>query len=305
MPCFLCQSLKADMPPPLTRTHIVSCPDCGKYQLTLEAGLHLQSQSNRALELAFWVAQQNLFGNEPKITSETISHVLSLGLPSVKKRSELLLGYLISESKGKIRAEINFADRRLQMVSCCTSAQDVVDLCQYLIEQGALERAPFGPQISLIAKGHIIYDEMIGVRVASSQVFVAMWFDSSMNDVYSSGIEPAVLNAGYAPIRIDKTEHDGKIDDRIIAEIRRSSFLIADFTGHRGGVYYEAGFAHGLGRRVIFMCQKDHLDKLHFDIRQYNTIVWDTPDDIVKLLQNRILAIHGAGPLKVDAKPIA
>ena len=99
-------------------------------------------------------------------------------------------------------------------------------------------------------------------------------------------------------------EHDGRIDDQIIAEIRRSAFVIADFTGHRGGVYYEAGFAHGLGRRVIFTCRADDMDKLHFDVRQYNTIVWDSSDQLSKLLQNRILALFGAGPRKPDAKPV-
>src|SRR5271165_6192652 len=81
--------------------------------------------------------------------------------------------------------------------------------------------------------------------------------------------------------RIDRKEHDGKIDDQIIAEIRRSAFVVADFSGHRGGVYYEAGFAHGIGRRVIFTCKQAEIDKLHFDIRQYNTILWTTPNEIV------------------------
>lgn len=48
---------------------------------------------------------------------------------------------------------------------------------------------------------------------------------------------------------IGSKEHSNKIDDEIIGEIRRSAFIVADFTGHRGGVYFEAGFAMGLGYR--------------------------------------------------------
>ena len=88
------------------------------------------------------------------------------------------------------------------------------------------------------------------------------------------------------PVRIDQQEHNNKIDDEIIAEIRRSRFVVADFTqgekGARGGVYYEAGFAQGLGIEVIFTCRKDVLDNndIHFDTRQYNHIGWETPEEL-------------------------
>ena len=60
-------------------------------------------------------------------------------------------------------------------------------------------------------------------------------------------------------------EHSGKIDDRIIAEIRTAGLVVADFTGSRGGVYYEAGFASGLGIPVIWSCREDHLDQLYWN----------------------------------------
>lgn len=145
---------------------------------------------------------------------------------------------------------------------------------------------------------------MIGKQVTSTQAFVAMWFQESMKEAYDLGFARAITDAGYVPLRLDRKDYEGKIDDEIIAEIRRSAFLIADFTEHRGGVYYEAGFAHGLGKRVIFTCRSNDLDKLHFDVRQYNTITWNTPLEIVAPLQNRILALFGAGSLKPDAKPI-
>ncbi len=101
-------------------------------------------------------------------------------------------------------------------------------------------------------------------------------------------------------MRIDQKEHINKIDDEIIAGIKQSRFLVADFThgedGARGGVYYEAGFAHGLGLPVIFTCQKDSVDKLHFDTNHYNHIVWTTPEELREKLKNRILAVIGEGP---------
>jgi hypothetical protein len=72
-------------------------------------------------------------------------------------------------------------------------------------------------------------------------------------------IEAAVTRAGYRPMRIDGHEYIGGIMDEIIARIRESRFVVADLTHNRGGVYYEAGFAFGLGIPVIPTCRNDHL----------------------------------------------
>ena len=91
-------------------------------------------------------------------------------------------------------------------------------------------------------------------------------------------------------MKVDLVEHNGKIDDFIVAQIRRSGLLVADFTGHRGGVYFEAGFAMGLGIPVIWTCRDSDIDELHFDTRQYNHIAWTNPQDLQERLQNRIAA---------------
>jgi hypothetical protein len=134
-------------------------------------------------------------------------------------------------------------------------------------------------------------------RIASVQAFVAMWFDPSMEDIYRRGIEPAIRDSGYSPMRIDQKEHVNKIDDEIIAEIRRSRFLVADFTSlpekPRGGVYFEAGLAFGLNKPVIWTCKQELIGQVHFDTRQFNHITWSTPEEIYAKLRNRIGAVIG------------
>ena len=66
--------------------------------------------------------------------------------------------------------------------------------------------------------------------------------------------------------------------------------MVADFTGQRAGVYYEAGFATGLGRPVIWCCRKDEIDKLHFDTNHKNHIDWETPEELRDRLYRRIRA---------------
>ena len=108
--------------------------------------------------------------------------------------------------------------------------------------------------------------------------------------------------AGFQPFRIDDKHHNHKICDEIVAEIRRSRFLVADFTGHRGGVYYEAGFAAGLGLPVIFTCRKDDLKDLHFDVLgPSHTIDRKDPQDLADRLEARICATIGDGPKRLPA----
>jgi hypothetical protein len=98
------------------------------------------------------------------------------------------------------------------------------------------------------------------------------------------------------PHRVDQREHN----DKIIAQIRKSRFVVADFTGYRGGVYYEVGFAKGLGFEMIWTCRENEIENLHFDIRQYNCIGWsqDELSNFQKRLSNRIESVLGRGNYK-------
>ena len=139
-----------------------------------------------------------------------------------------------------------------------------------------------------------------GQREAISSIgFCAMWFNDEVQPLWAEVIEPSIRASGYEPLRIDTKQHNGKIDDEIMASIRTARFVVADFTGNRGGAYCEAGFAHGLGLPVVFMCRDG--DDLHFDIRQYNCIFWklENLDDARARLKNRILATLGQGPFNV------
>ena len=194
-----------------------------------------------------------------------------------------------------------------------TSLLNHLEECGY-IKQFGFKETRFGKCL-LTVKGYERLEEIKKPNQDSTKVFIAMWFDPSMDEVWEKGIKPAITEAGYQPVRIDQKEHTSKIDDEIIAEIRRSRFVVADFThgkindkslpqkkrGARGGVYYEAGFAHGLGINVIFTCREDQIDDVHFDTRQYYHIRWSKPEELKKALKNRISALYGDGLQKISS----
>ena len=122
----------------------------------------------------------------------------------------------------------------------------------------------------------------------SKKAFVAMWFEPEMEKIYDGFIAKAIKDAGYNPIQIGRKEHNDDINDAIIGEIRNSKFIVADFTGNRGGVYYEAGFAYGLNIPVIYTCKKDQLKNVHFDVNHRNIIDWKNGDDLYNKLLYKI-----------------
>jgi hypothetical protein len=125
----------------------------------------------------------------------------------------------------------------------------------------------------------------------SDKAFVAMWFAPEMDAAWEQGFRPTLDALGYRPMRVDREHHSGKIDDFIVANIRTSGLVVADFTGHRGGVYFEAGFALGLNLPYVFTCHANDIGNAHFDTRQYNHIVWNEPGALGKKLRERIEAV--------------
>ena len=118
-----------------------------------------------------------------------------------------------------------------------------------------------------------------------------MSFDPALDDTYTVGIRPAVEDdCGFRVLRLDRVEHNDNINDRIIADIRASQFMVADFTQHKSGVYFEAGFALGLGQEVVWTCAADDFDHAHFDTRPYNHIVYQSLPILRERLRDRIKA---------------
>ena len=89
--------------------------------------------------------------------------------------------------------------------------------------------------------------------------------------------------------------------DKIVAEIGKSRFVVADLTGRSecgapGGVYYEAGYAHALKKKVIYTVHQDRKNTVHFDVNHLNRIEWKDVPDLRKQLQELILEVFKRGP---------
>ena len=144
------------------------------------------------------------------------------------------------------------------------------------------------------SKGWLHIQELQRTINTSKQAFVAMWFSSETDNAWNS-IHRAISDCGYIPVRIDKKEHNNQIVPEMLYEIKQSAFVIADLTGNRNGVYYEAGYAHALDKEVIVTWKKtdEPKEQPHFDIAQKNMIQWKSEGELYDCLVKRIVATVG------------
>ena len=292
----------------------------GRFLLMVSGAALLRPLTDRQrANLSYWIYHHNLRyrlfdespgrGETPLVLNEDWVEGYRNRTPSSSDRMLTFLRELIrNDDTGQEPLE-----ESLRAAGCCWRDEDLEDLFQHAMELGlirGLGNVDNGYQwVSCLnlarpsLEGRIFVEEQLGEQGRSRQGFVAMWFDPSMDSMYESGIKPAIEAAGYEARRIDRKEFVGGVVDEIMAEIRKSRFVVADFTtspeaGVRGGVYFEAGFAYGLDIPVFLTCHKDCTKAVHFDIDHLNRLEWETPEDLRKRLPNRIEAVLGRGPFR-------
>lgn len=145
----------------------------------------------------------------------------------------------------------------------------------------------WGNGIYLTPEGYERIDVIQRNTSSGRNALVAMEFSDRTKELREA-IRKGITEAGYVAIFIDEVEHNDFITPELLKYIRDSRFVVADLTHLNNGAYFEEGYAMGLGKPVIQLCQKDQ--KLHFDIAQKNTILWNTEDEIPVRLKNRIEA---------------
>jgi len=287
----------------------VDCPACLKYQISLRAANSIQSKYSDSLYILAAIARQRSDeGNPLYLHPGNIETILdSVAVPNGPlEQIDEIVKYIRKETK-YFGADVWIDHRTDYPVAFARNESEFASL---LSEAGAIGyisklRQQQGKYLCNLAReGYQRIDELRRTGRDSNQAFVAMWFDVQMDDAWKEGIKPALEeDTGWKALHMGALEHNEKIDDRMIAEIRRSGLLVADLTGHRQNVYFEAGFAMGLGIPVIYTCREDEAsdEKVQFDTRQYKYISWTEPTDLRQKLRERIEATGLAKTLRENA----
>lgn len=296
--CPICSStLKSPSEGSSHKDHI-DCPRCGEFEISDIARTSLEGQLNQLQTVngSGWIRQYP----GTLIMTPHIEMLKKIPTPNVAEKAHRLLLFLSKSFPiAGQQLKFNWSNPSLLSITWTHNLGEFTYLFKdYLYqEKGFLVYEKDNNMYRISPKGWAYIDSLNQINPESRIGFVATWFDEKITPLWIEAIKPGIEAAGYDPIRIDMIQHNNRIDDEIIATIRRSKFLVADFTGQRGGVYFEAGYAQGLGLEVIWLCLKDELREVHFDTRQYNFILWEE-DKLYQLkdqLQYRIEATIGRG----------
>ena len=289
--CALCPTANAEAVSlhPKPAVH-VECPRCGRYEITTDLQEMLRSTPDTALLtlLAAHTRQASARGELVALDRHNYEPLADGHRhTSVEQKLERVLRFFGDRStRPGSKVQIGTDD---WLLFDCEEPGEVGYFIDALIDRSLLERHPGTMHVIVTPEG---WQRLAPVSPGGepNTCFVAMSFDSSLDDAYTLGIAKAIEACGLKAIQLSKLQHNGIVDDVMLAAIRRAKLTIVDVTMQRTGVYFEAGFALGLGRTVIWTCRQDDLMNVHFDVRQYNYVVWTTPQDLREKLEARIRA---------------
>ena len=137
-------------------------------------------------------------------------------------------------------------------------------------------------EITLSLDGWERYEAEKRGRLSGQDGFLAMPFnDPDLEEFVSDMLKPAVeTNLGCQLHDMRDVSRAGLIDNIMRVQIRDARFVIAELTHENRGAYWEAGFAEGLGKPVIYVCERTKFDryKTHFDTNHCTTVTWSAED---------------------------
>jgi nucleoside 2-deoxyribosyltransferase len=123
---------------------------------------------------------------------------------------------------------------------------------------------------------------------ARNQVFVIIKCDvPALDAAFDEVYKPEGLAAGFDKVvRIQRAADSADLARKVVEQIATSRLVIADLSGERPNCCYEAGFAHALGKPVIFSTRCS--DEVHFDLAAFHFIVWDDLESLRRQLRERV-----------------
>ncbi len=285
------------------------CPYCGTYQLenkaSVDIGTYKISLQDNTEYIPYAIRRMSS-GNQgvPFLSSETLKQLYNAKFPlrpSPFEQADNLIRHLGNTPFDIGRRQ----DVDLENTCAITGSQSYFAL-RFVVESlkadGLIDTENRKHNLiscQLTFKGWARYEKLKKGAASGETAFLAMKYgEKELKDVVDNCFRPAVKQTGYQLRELNDPDlqRAGLIDDRLRVEIKAAQFVISDLTHQNEGAYWEAGYAEGLGKPVIYTCEKSVFEKreggTHFDTNHHLHILWtsDAQDEVAEELKACIRA---------------
>ncbi len=281
------------------------CHRCGDFFIIIDAiACNSVDTPRKVALLSHWIRtkhEANMIDKRRSthiiLDEELIESILKNPLPNPAEQADNLVRWLGENSIGYGEYQCLEYSKDLSLIGSATP-EGFMWIFHHLMDLGLIEadcETVNNIELRLSFEGWEYYHELKKGAVDSRKAFMAMEYGHpELEIIYNDVPKPAVEQTGFELFILPEKPKAGLIDDSLRVEIQTSRFLIADLTHENAGAYWEAGYAEGLGKPVIYTCKKKKFEKekTHFDTNHHLTIPWDNenPDEAAEKLKATIRA---------------
>jgi hypothetical protein len=273
-------------PAPMHETYVFpfDCRRCGSFELPgqVEASLNHEELPLPALQaIRYFIARANAARRTPRLEWEYLKRQKeSPEIPGVAEQADNLLLLVGDGQRNNIGDFYEFGE----ILPCAKVGamhdNDFIYLLQGLERLTLIASAGVDPpMVKLTFEGWAKHAELKRGRALARNAFMAMPFSNEqVQRAFENCFTPAVKETGFDLKRLDQEQGAGLIDDQLRVRLNTARFVIADLTDSNVNVFWEAGFAEGQRKPVIYTCESSYWEstaKKHFDTNHLKTIPWE------------------------------
>jgi len=289
--CPICNSVLTSPSVTVGNRNKLSCPRCGVFKLSnevvddLDLILTKHKDAEAKISHALRRAQEN--NSEVEFSIDAIDVIIEKPLPRPREQADFLIRWIAENIPGPGETLTVAPETHMGIIGAKTLAGFGLIVKSLLSDElitglpGRVLGVNGEGNITLTLKGWEHYENLREGAGKYRKAFMAMKFgDSQLDGVFHHVFKPSAKQAGFDLFALNEVLRAGLIDDRLRVEIQASDFLVADLTHENAGAYWEAGYAEGMGKPVIYTCEKKKFEseKSHFDTNHHLTVLWDETD---------------------------
>ena len=274
----------------------VDCPACGCYEIPIHVPAQVLTRPELRARLSHKIRRMQRAGERPVVDRELAAKLVSEPLPSAQEQADnliLWLGDRLRETNPLGQVEFTATASS----ECCATIGGYNDgaigfLGDQLQKEGLLIWAHLFTHLTL--RGWEKYETIKKGAVSSHLAFMAMPFGKAeLDGVFESSFKPAAAKAGFDLRRLDENKQAGILDNRMRVDIRIARFVVAELTDQNPNVYWEAAFAEGLNKPVIYSCRREYFDRHRtaFDVNHSQTVLWIDSEEGLRQAADELKAI--------------